>query len=99
MSDPRTEECVYCGGQGEVDASDPGPEIQRVRWETCQACGGLGRVDPRLAAIRKLYDGLDNLSSLVRLMCMGVSVSFGQAEEEIAKMRMAVTLLDDQEET
>ena len=47
MSDPRTEECVYCGGQGEVDASDPGPEIQRVRWETCSACGGLGHVDPR----------------------------------------------------
>ena len=44
MSDPHTEECVYCGGQGRVDVSDPGPEIQRVRWETCEACGGLGHV-------------------------------------------------------
>ena len=47
MSDPHTEECVYCGGQGRVDVSDPGPEIQRVRWETCEACGGLGHVDPQ----------------------------------------------------
>jgi hypothetical protein len=41
------EECRACGGQGKVDESEPGPEIQRVRWETCRACGGLGHVDPR----------------------------------------------------
>ena len=81
-----------------MDVSDPGGP-QHVEWEKCKACDGLGYVDARAAELRRIYDGLDNLGSLVPLMRMGVSVSFGQAEEEIAKVRMAVTLLDDQEQS